>query len=158
MPHRSLVMAMAALVCLLAVRIAAGGQPQPETFADISDHFSYGSVGTEERAGLPYWIWRVLPIVFADKLPNRPGTGYERLGFINGGAAHGRPIGTSFLAGPRRAGRAQLRDLSCRHDPDRARRPPARRARDAREPDGSPGLRPLPDRLCQRSPLHGRRR
>ena len=111
MPHRSLVMAMAALVCLLAVRIAAGGQPQPETFADISDHFSYGSVGTEERAGLPYWIWRVLPIVFADKLPNRPGTGYEKLGFINGGAAHGRPIGTSFLAG--RVGLVGLNCATC---------------------------------------------
>ena len=108
MPHRSLVMAMAALVCLLAVRITARGQPQPDTFADIGEHFSYGSVGTEERAGLPYWIWRVLPIVFADKLPNRPGTGYERLGFINGGAPHGRPIGTSF-----KPGRVGLVGLNC---------------------------------------------
>ncbi len=111
MPHRSLVMAMAALVCLLAVRIAAGGQPQPTTFTDIAEHFSYGSVGAEERAGLPYWVWRVLPIVFADKLPNRPGTGYERLGFINGGAAHGRPIGTSFLPG--RVGLVGLNCATC---------------------------------------------
>ena len=42
---------------------------------DILSHFKYGSVGTEARVGLPYWIWRVLPIVFADKLPNRPGQG-----------------------------------------------------------------------------------
>ena len=62
---------------------------------DILSHFKYGSVGTEARVGLPYWIWRVLPIVFADKLPNRPGQGYERLGFIPEGASHGRPIGTS---------------------------------------------------------------
>jgi mono/diheme cytochrome c family protein len=62
---------------------------------DILSHFKYGSVGTEARVGLPYWIWRVLPIVFADKLPNRPGQGYERLGFILEGASHGRPIGTT---------------------------------------------------------------
>ena len=62
---------------------------------DILSHFKYGSVGTEARVGLPYWIWRVLPIVFADKLPNRPGKGYERLGFIPEGASHGRPIGTT---------------------------------------------------------------
>jgi mono/diheme cytochrome c family protein len=60
---------------------------------DILTHFKYGSVGTEERVGIPYWIWRVLPIVFADKLPNRPGQGYERIGFINEGG--GRPIGTT---------------------------------------------------------------
>jgi mono/diheme cytochrome c family protein len=113
MPHRSLVMAMAVLVCLLAVRIAASGQPQPATFTDIGDHFNYGSVGAEERAGLPYWVWRVLPIVFADKLPNRPGTGYERLGFINGGAAHGRPIGTSFLPGRVGVGLVGLNCATC---------------------------------------------
>ena len=80
MPLRSLVMAVAAWGCLLAAGVTVRGQAQPDTFADISDHFRYGSVGTEERVGLPYWIWRVLPIVFADKLPNRPGRGYERLG------------------------------------------------------------------------------
>jgi mono/diheme cytochrome c family protein len=99
MSHRLLVVALTALVGLLAVRISAGGQTQPASFDDIADHFNYGSVGTEERAGIPYWIWRVLPIVFADKLPNRPGTGYEKLGFIDGGAPHGRPIGTSFKPG-----------------------------------------------------------
>ena len=42
---------------------------------DIVSHFKYGSVGTEETVGLPYAIFRVLPVVFADKLPNRPGEG-----------------------------------------------------------------------------------
>ena len=68
-------------------------------FDDIRDHFNYGSVGTEERVGVPYWIWRVLPDLCADKLPKRPGTGYERIGFIADGAAHGRPIGTSWRKG-----------------------------------------------------------
>jgi mono/diheme cytochrome c family protein len=75
---------------------ACGGSPAEDGGAtDILTHFKYGSVGTEERVGIPYWIWRVLPIVFADKLPNRPGQGYERIGFVSEGAAHGRPIGTT---------------------------------------------------------------
>src|SRR5262249_26258418 len=80
----------------LTVRITARDQAEPASFTDIADHFKYGSVGAEERAGIPYWIWRVLPTVFADKLPNRPGKGYERIGVLNDGAAHGRPICTSF--------------------------------------------------------------
>lgn len=44
------------------------------------DHFKYGSVGIESQEGLPYWIWQVLPRLFADKLPK---TGsYESLGFV----------------------------------------------------------------------------
>ena len=95
----------------------------------------------------------MLPIVFADKLPKRPGNGYERLGFVCDGAAHGRPIGTSFQVGPRRPGRAQLRDLPRRHHPQQ-RRPSRARvvARHARQPDGPAGLRALPDRVRQRQP------
>jgi mono/diheme cytochrome c family protein len=48
--------------------------------------------------GVPYPIWRVLPVLFADKLPNRPGQGYERLGFIfEANAPQGRPIGTTYV-------------------------------------------------------------
>lgn len=87
--------AAAAAVLILSSGGAALGQ-ENDGFPDIADHFKYGSVGTEERVGIPYWIWRVLPTVFADKLPNRPGQGYERIGFLSDGAAHGRPIGTSY--------------------------------------------------------------
>ncbi len=48
-------------------------------YADIEDHFKYGSIGGERANGIPYWIWKVLPVVFADKLP---GEGYTSLGFI----------------------------------------------------------------------------
>lgn len=99
MVRSSLVLAGGLLVSILAVRMSARVQTEPGTFSNIVDHFKYGSVGTEARAGIPYWIWRVLPIVFADKLPSRPGNGYERLGFVYDGAAHGRPIGTSFKPG-----------------------------------------------------------
>ena len=39
------------------------------SFPDIVEHFKYGSIGAEESSGFPYWIWRVLPTVFEDKLP-----------------------------------------------------------------------------------------
>lgn len=69
---------------------------QPAQADAIEDHFKYGAIGTEETVGVPYQLWRILPIVFEDKLPNRPGTGYERLGFVDEAAAHGRPIGTTL--------------------------------------------------------------
>jgi len=83
---------------LAIAHIASGQMPgDAAAFPDIGDHFKYGSVGTEAGVGIPYWIWRVLPTVFADKLPNRSGEGYARLGFLDEGAPHGRPIGTSLL-------------------------------------------------------------
>ena len=48
-------------------------------YANIEDHFKYGSIGGEAANGIPYWIWKVLPVMFADKLP---GEGYTSLGFI----------------------------------------------------------------------------
>ena len=74
----------------------ASSGPSPAPSPDVVEHFKYGSVGTEERVGIPYWIWRVLPTIFADKLPNRPGQGYERIGFMSENASHGRPIGTTY--------------------------------------------------------------
>ena len=62
---------------------------------DIVTEFKYGTVGTEETVGVPYWLWIVLPEVFPDKLPNRPGNGYEKLGFIYETPSSELPIGTS---------------------------------------------------------------
>ena len=97
-PKRVVVVGAAVLAAVMAVSAgtAARGQENGDPFPDIVDHFKYGSIGTEGRVGIPYWIWRVLPAVFADKLPNRPGQGYERLGFMSEGASHGRPIGTTY--------------------------------------------------------------
>jgi mono/diheme cytochrome c family protein len=101
---------IAALLCLaatVAVRSEDRSGDGP-SFPKIEDHFKYGSVGAEERNGFPYWIWRVLPELCADKLPKRPGTGWERIGFISDGAPHGRPIGTSY-----RPGRGDRVGLNC---------------------------------------------
>jgi hypothetical protein len=51
----------------------------PVDYPDIVDQFKYGSLGSEITNGIPYWIWRVMPDIFADQLP---GKGYESLGFI----------------------------------------------------------------------------
>jgi len=73
---------LAALWCALLLACATGGM-RPNSaphFDNIEDQFKYGSVGIESEAGIPYWIWQVLPRIFADKLP-RPG-GYAAFGFL----------------------------------------------------------------------------
>jgi mono/diheme cytochrome c family protein len=72
----------------------------PETHADMVAEFKYGSIGTDKEAGIPYWIWRVLPLVFPEYLPDRPGEGYARLGFIYEPGSTDRPIGTSVRDSP----------------------------------------------------------
>jgi mono/diheme cytochrome c family protein len=64
----------------------------PIDHVNIGDHFKYGSIGSDVDNGIPYWIWKVLPDMFPDKLP-APG-GYESLGFIQE-AGHDTPIGVS---------------------------------------------------------------
>ncbi len=49
------------------------------SFADIDEHFRYGSIGGESSNGLPYWIWKVLPVMFEEKLH---GAGYTAFGFM----------------------------------------------------------------------------
>jgi hypothetical protein len=59
-----------ALAFLLFVVIYWGIFPEvPTDYADIKDHFKYGSIGSDGEQGIPYWIWRVLPDMFPDHLP-----------------------------------------------------------------------------------------
>lgn len=44
-----------------------------------AEHFKYGSIGTENDQGVPYWIWMVLPRLFPEYLPGP--NGYTSLGF-----------------------------------------------------------------------------
>lgn len=110
--RRSL-LTLAAVLTLVSATVTKANGPIADgsSFPGIVDHFEYGSIGTEAGVGLPYWIWRVLPAVFEDKLPRRPGTGYERLGFLADGAPHGRPIGTSYKPG--RVARVGLNCATC---------------------------------------------
>jgi hypothetical protein len=104
------------VLSLLAVLFTAGARASQDdqlAFTDITEHFKYGSIGTEDGVGLPYWIWRVLPQVFEDKLPKRPGVGYERIGFMSepDRPPHSRPIGTSYK--PSRFARVGLNCATC---------------------------------------------
>src|SRR3954467_10136146 len=60
---------------------------RPVTYANIEDHFKYGSIGSEPGGSLlspiggvlpPYWVFTALPSVCPDKLPG----GYASLGFV----------------------------------------------------------------------------
>lgn len=53
----------------------------PVTYAGAEDHFKYGSTGGERDAGVPYWMWKVLPVMFAEFLPE-PDRGLASLGFV----------------------------------------------------------------------------
>jgi mono/diheme cytochrome c family protein len=53
--------------------------PQPAWItSDQRNNFLYGSIGAEAQAGIPYWLWLVLPRMFPEYLPG-PG-GYASLG------------------------------------------------------------------------------
>jgi hypothetical protein len=65
----------------------------PIDYADINEHFKYGSIGSESVNGLPYWIWKVLPDMFPEKLPVE-GKGYEGFGLIQE-AGMETPVGFS---------------------------------------------------------------
>jgi len=84
-----------AAVVPLALQVRLIDPNSPETHAGILEHFKYGSIGAEERAGIPYWIWAVLPDLFPEHLPKRPGRGYERFGLVFE-PGKDRPIGTSL--------------------------------------------------------------
>lgn len=55
------------------------GTDSPVAYANIEQHFKYGSTGGERESGFPYLIWKALPVLCADKLP---GKGYESLGML----------------------------------------------------------------------------
>jgi hypothetical protein len=66
-------------------------------YADPEEHFKYGSLGGERESGIPYWIWKVLPKVFAEYLPDktyRPGKEYASMGFLYEGDKD-LPVGVS---------------------------------------------------------------
>ena len=97
--RRVMRVALAVFVVTLAAAVAQCGRGGGDNPIDVVEHFKYGAFGTEERVGVPYWIWRALPIMFADKLPNRPGSGWEKLGFIYESKDRDRPVGTTHTGG-----------------------------------------------------------
>jgi hypothetical protein len=50
----------------------------PTHYESVEEQFKYGSIGTENAEGIPYWIWLVLPRLFPEYLPGLGG--YTSLG------------------------------------------------------------------------------
>ncbi|HEY9727477.1 MAG TPA: cytochrome c [Chroococcales cyanobacterium] len=69
------------LVVAIALLLPLIGN-NPVKYSNINDHFKYGSIGSEPAQGIPYWIWKVLPQMFPEYLPNNGKDGYASLGFI----------------------------------------------------------------------------
>jgi hypothetical protein len=87
-------------VVVLVLGLAGGalllgrfGADTPVAYEDDLEHFKYGSLGSEHEFGVPYWIWRALPELFKDKLP-QPGGGWESVGFVFEKGKH-LPVGMS---------------------------------------------------------------
>ena len=54
---------------------------EPDTsYASVEDHYKHGAIGLGSDSRVPYWIWKVLPGMFPEKLPG-PG-GWASLGLI----------------------------------------------------------------------------
>jgi mono/diheme cytochrome c family protein len=64
----------------------------PVEYTSDEDHFKYGSIGAEDQAGIPLYIWKALPRVCPDLVPG-PG-GYAAFGMVYE-AGHDFPIGFS---------------------------------------------------------------
>ncbi|MDH3598978.1 MAG: cytochrome c [Candidatus Tectomicrobia bacterium] len=87
------------IIVVLAVILGGIGwnkflRERPQEFANetIEEYFKYGSIGTENDAGLPFWLWLILPKMFPEYLPG-PG-GWASLGFI-WEQSHELPVGFS---------------------------------------------------------------
>lgn len=88
------------LVALVLVAGGVGGYlyyrlhyaAPPPQFVSAEEHFLYGSLGNEDDAGVPYWIWLVLPRIFPEYLP--AAGGYASLG-VAARDGHEMPIGLS---------------------------------------------------------------
>ena len=70
------IMAWSTFIVVVTVAVLGGSytmwrlnNDQPVVFESEAEHFKYGSTGGERLSGIPYAMWKVLPRVFEDKLP-----------------------------------------------------------------------------------------
>ncbi len=143
--------------------IVSLSRDRPVDYADIQEHFKYGSIGSEPGGSLlapiggvlpPYWVFKSLPSVCRDKLPD----GYATFGFITE-PGKDLPIGVSRR---RRLGIDQV-GLNCAlcHTAtvrETGRRTAANRSGHAGEPTRSSGVRAIRFGLHAGQPADRRRR
>ena len=85
---KRLALGVAGLVAIVVLWVVVSvSRDRPVDYADIQEHFKYGSIGSEPGGSLlapiggvlpPYWVFKALPSVCRDKLPD----GYATFGFI----------------------------------------------------------------------------
>lgn len=73
--------AATALLIFAIYLLVRFNRDEPVTYAGLEEHFKYGSTGGERDAGIPYVLWKVLPLMFAEFLPE-PEKGLASLGFV----------------------------------------------------------------------------
>lgn len=61
-------------------------------YRDDVDHFKHGSIGSEVANGLPYWVFKALPVMYRDELG--PG-GFRKFGLLYEKESDDLPIGFS---------------------------------------------------------------
>jgi hypothetical protein len=76
----SLVLLAAVILAIIITLVSRFLRNEPVDYEDSREHFKYGSIGSETSSGLPYWIWKVLPEMFPEKLPGN--NGYASFGFL----------------------------------------------------------------------------
>lgn len=94
-PLKKIILAMlAAIAIILLWLLWPFLTSRPAYYADIDEHFRYGTIGGESTDGIPYWLWKSLPAVFEDKLPqdHQPGESWTAFGFMQE-PDHDEPIG-----------------------------------------------------------------
>jgi len=64
---------------IVAVVVAYFGDKSTPHYRQPDEHYKYGSIGTEPAGGLPYWIWKALPVLFKDELGAK---GFKKFGLI----------------------------------------------------------------------------
>ena len=77
--RRVLLILIVVVIAIAAFAYWKFNPDRPVDYADITEHFKYGSIGSEHQSGIPYWIFKVLPDMFPEKLP---GPGLASLGLI----------------------------------------------------------------------------
>jgi processive rubber oxygenase RoxA-like protein len=94
--HRRLLLVLAGLVAAAGLLAIVGWYKLFHRdfveYRDEEDNFKYGSIGAEDKAGIPFYVWKVLPRVCPDLVPGRGG--YAAFGMIYE-PGHDAPIGFS---------------------------------------------------------------
>ncbi len=90
--HRRWWLAIVVLLLLALVYYLVFVNQYVVAFKSQSEHFMHGSIGSETATGPPYWVFKALPVMYADKLGPE---GWGRFGFLYEKPGDDLPIGVS---------------------------------------------------------------